>query len=105
MPFGGVKSASGNVLEGRTGDKRMVQEITAFTYYNGQRKVFQAAVSESEVCFIEVPARSVVAEMATSDQCGELWVDIRARAGTKRIRVNHSGTKVMLSDLKCSCPV
>lgn len=63
-----------------------LQEITVFTYYSGQRKVFQAVVSENEVCFIEVPVRPVVEEMATRDQCGELWVDIHARADTETIR-------------------
>lgn len=72
--------------EERTDDKRMVQEITVSTYYSGQKKVSQAAVSENKVCFIEVPVRPVAAEMAVSDQCGELWVDIHAGADTETIR-------------------
>ena len=62
------------------------QGISISTYYNWQRKVFQAAISENEVCFAEVPVMSASGEMATCVQCGELQVDIHAGADTETIR-------------------
>ena len=60
--------------------------IPVSTYYSWQRKVFQAAVSENEVCFAEVPVRPAAAEVAASVQCGELRVDIHTGADTETIR-------------------
>lgn len=60
--------------------------IPVSTYDSRQRKAFQAAVSENEVCFTEIPVGPAAAEMATPVQCGELWVDIHARADTETIR-------------------
>ena len=60
--------------------------IPISTYYSWQRKVFQAAVSENEVCFAEVPVRVAAAETAACIQCGELRVDIHAGADTETIR-------------------
>ena len=54
------------------------QGIAVFTYYSWQRKVFQAAVSENEVCFAEVPVRPAAAETAASIEYGALRVDIHA---------------------------
>lgn len=62
------------------------QGIPVSTYYSWQRKVFQAAVSENEVCFTEVSVRPVAAETAASIQCGALRVDIRAGADAETIR-------------------
>ena len=62
------------------------QGIPVSTYYSWQRKVFQAAVSENEVCFAEVPVRPAAAEVAASVQCGELRVDIHTGADTETIR-------------------
>lgn len=60
--------------------------IPVSTYYSWQRKVFQAAVSENEVCFAEVPVRAAATETAACVQCGELRVDIHAGADTETIR-------------------
>lgn len=60
--------------------------ISISTYYSWQRKVYQAAVSENEVCFAEVSVRPAVAETAVSIQYGELRVDIHAGANTETIR-------------------
>ncbi|NBI08911.1 IS66 family insertion sequence hypothetical protein [Colidextribacter sp. OB.20] len=60
--------------------------IPISTYYSWQRKVFQAALSENEVCFAGVSVRPAAAETAASIQCGELWVDIHVGAGTETIR-------------------
>ena len=62
------------------------QGIPVSTYYRWQRKVFQAAVSENEVCFAEVSVRPAGAETAACVQCGELRVDIHAGADTETIR-------------------
>ena len=62
------------------------QGIPVSTYYSWQRKVFQAAVSENEVCFAEVPVRPAAAETAACVQCGALRVDIHAGADTETIR-------------------
>ena len=61
------------------------QGIAVSTYYNWQRKVFQAAVSESEVNFAELPVRPAKADTAASIHCGELRVDIHAGADTETI--------------------
>lgn len=60
--------------------------IPVSTYYSWQRKVYQAAVSENEVCFAEVSVRPEEAETAASIQCGELRVDIHTGADTETIR-------------------
>ena len=60
--------------------------IPVSTYYSWQRKVFQAAVSDNEVCFSEVSVRPAVAETAASIQCGDLRVNIHAGADTETIR-------------------
>ena len=46
--------------------------IPVSTYYSWQRKVFQAAVSENEVRFVEVSVRPAVAETVASIECGAL---------------------------------
>lgn len=56
------------------------------TYDNWQRKVFQAAVSENEMCFAEVSVRTAEAETAASIQCGELRVDIHTGADPETIQ-------------------
>ena len=81
------------------------QGIPASTYYSWQRKVFQSAVSENEVCFAEVSVRPAVAEMAASIQCGELRVENPHGSRPGNDSGNHSGAEVMLSDFKCGCPV
>ena len=60
--------------------------IPVSTYYSWQRKVFQAAVSEDEVCFAEVSVRPAAAETAASIQCGELRVDIHVGADSEMIQ-------------------
>ena len=60
--------------------------IPVSTYYSWQRKVFQAAVSENEVCFAEVSVRPAAAETAASIQYGELRVDIHAGADLETIQ-------------------
>ncbi len=60
--------------------------IPVSTYYNWQRKVFQAMSSEEEVCFAEIPARPINADIAASIQCGELQVDIHAGAEAETIQ-------------------
>ena len=62
------------------------QGIPVSTYYSWQRKVFQAAVSENEVCFAEVPIRPTAAETAACVQCGDLRVDIHTGADVETIR-------------------
>ena len=62
------------------------QGIPVSTYYSWQRKVFQAAVSDNEVCFAEAPVMPAAAEIAACVQCGELRVDIHAGAGIEIIR-------------------
>ena len=62
------------------------QGIPVSTYYSWQRKVFQAAVSENEVCFTEVSVRPAAAETAVSIQCGALRVEIRDGADRETIR-------------------
>ena len=54
------------------------QGIAVSTYYNWQRKVYQAVSSESEIYFAELPIRPTKADTAASIQCGELRVDIHA---------------------------
>ena len=61
------------------------QGIAVSTYYNWQRKVFQAVASESEVYFAELPVRPAKADTAASIHWGELRVDIHAGAGTETI--------------------
>ena len=61
------------------------QGIAVSTYYNWQRKVFQAVSSESEVYFAELPVRPAKAGTAASIQCGELRVDIHAGADAETI--------------------
>lgn len=61
------------------------QGIPVSTYYSWQRKVFQAVVSENEVCFAEVSVRPAVAETAASIKCGELRLDIHTGADTEMI--------------------
>ena len=56
--------------------------ISVSTYYSWQRKVFQATVSENEVCFAEVSVRTT----AASIQCGELRVDIHTGADPETIQ-------------------
>ena len=63
------------------------QGIPVSTYYSWQRKVFQAAVSENEMCFAEVSVRPAAAETAASIQCGELRVDIHTGADPETIQV------------------
>lgn len=60
--------------------------IPVSTYDNWQRKVFQAAVSENEMCFAEVSVRTAEAETAASIQCGELRVDIHTGADPETIQ-------------------
>ena len=60
--------------------------IPVSTYYSWQRKVFQAAVSENEVCFAEIPIRPTNTDTAASIQCGALRVDIRIGADAETIR-------------------
>ena len=60
--------------------------IPVSTYYSWQRKVYQAAVSENEVCFAEVSVRSAEAETAASIQCGEQRVEIHTGADPETIR-------------------
>lgn len=62
------------------------QGIPVSTYYNWQRKVFQAVSAENEVCFAELPIRPARGETAASIQCGELLVDIHTGADTETIR-------------------
>lgn len=62
------------------------QGIPVSTYYSWQRKVYQAAVSENEVCFAELPIRAANTDTAASIQYGELRVDIHAGADTETIR-------------------
>ncbi len=62
------------------------QGIPVSTYYSWQRKVFQAAVSENEVCFAEVPVRPATVETAASIECGELRVDIHTGADPETIQ-------------------
>ena len=61
------------------------QGIAVSTYYNWQRKVFQAVASESEVYFAELPVRPAKADTAASIQWGELRVDIHAGADGETI--------------------
>ena len=42
--------------------------------------MFQAAVSENEVCFAEIPIKAANTDAAASIQYGELRVDIHAEA-------------------------
>ena len=60
--------------------------ILISTYYSWQRKVYQAAVSENEVCFAEVSIRPTATETAVSIQCGELRVDIHTGANPETIQ-------------------
>lgn len=60
--------------------------IPVSTYYSWQRKVYQAAVSENEVCFAELPIRAANTDTVASIQCGEMRVDIHAGADTETIR-------------------
>ena len=60
--------------------------IPVSTYYNWQRKVFQAMSQENEVCFAEVPGRPINADIAANIQCGELQVDIHAGADAETIQ-------------------
>ena len=60
--------------------------IPVSTYYNWQRKVFQAVSSENEVCFAEIPVRPVNTDIAASIQCGELQVDIHTGTEAETIR-------------------
>ncbi len=62
------------------------QGIPVSTYYSWQRKVYQAAVSENEVCFAEVSVRPAEAETAASIECGELRVEIHTGANPETIR-------------------
>lgn len=61
--------------------------IPVSTYYNWQRKVFQAISLENEVCFAEVPGRPIKANIVASIQCGELQVDIHAGADAETIQM------------------
>ena len=61
------------------------QGIAVSTYYNWQRKVYQAVSSESEIYFAELPIRRTKANTAASIQCGELRVDIHAGADAETI--------------------
>ena len=60
--------------------------IPVSTYYNWQRKVFQAVTSENELCFAEVPVRAVNSDIAASIQYGELQVDIHAGTDSETIQ-------------------
>ena len=70
----------------RVSERCAEQGIPVSTYYSWQRKVFQAAVSENEMCFAEVPVRPAATETAACVQCGALRVDIHAGADTETIR-------------------
>ena len=61
------------------------QGIAVSTYYNWQRKVFQAVSSEREVYFAELPVSPANGDTAVSIQRGELRVDIHAGADTEMI--------------------
>ena len=63
------------------------QGIAVSTYYNWQRKVFQAVSSESEVYFAEFLVRLAFGDTAGSIQCEELRVDIHVKADAK---TNHA---------------
>ena len=63
------------------------QGIAVSTYYNWQRKVFQAVFSESEVYFAKFLAKSAYGDTAGSIQCEELRVDIRVEADAE---TNHT---------------
>ncbi len=60
-------------------------DIPVSTYYSWQRKVFQAVNMENEVCFAEIPAGAANADTAASVHCGEVRVDIHARASAETI--------------------
>lgn len=70
------------------------QHIPVSTHYSWQRKVFQAAVSENEVCFAEVPVRPAAAEIAACVQCRELRVDIHAGADAETIQAINQTLKL-----------
>ena len=87
QPPGGVGPTSGSVPEKRAAGERMVCGTgRSSTYYNWQRKVFQSAVSEDEVYFVEVPVRPATTETAACVQWGELRGDIHAGADLETIR-------------------
>ena len=60
--------------------------IPVSTYYSWQRKVFKAVSAENEVCFAEIPVRSIGADIAARIQCRELQVDIHAGADAETIQ-------------------
>ena len=62
------------------------QGIPVSTYYNWQRKVFEAVSAEKEMCFTEIPIRGANSETAASIQCGELYVEIHAGAEAETIQ-------------------
>ena len=62
------------------------QGIPVSTYYNWQRKVFQAVTAEAEVCFAEIPVRPAGSGTAASIQSGELRIDIYAGTDSETIR-------------------
>ncbi len=62
------------------------QGIPVSTYYSWQRKVFQAAATEPEVCFTEISARPAGRGTAASIEIGELRIEIHAGADAETVR-------------------
>ena len=62
------------------------QGIPLSTYYSGQRKVYQAATAEPEVCFTEISARPAGRGTAASIESGELRIEIHAGADAEMVR-------------------
>ena len=62
------------------------QGIPVSTYYNWQRKVYQAVTAEPEVCFTEIPARAAGRGTAASIESGELRIEIHTGADAETIR-------------------
>ena len=60
------------------------QGIPVSTYYNWQRKVFQAVTAE--VCFTEISARPAGRGTAASIESGELRIEIHVGADAETIR-------------------
>ena len=61
------------------------QGIPVSTYYSWQRKVFQAATTEAEVCFTEISARPAGRGIAASIESGELRIEIHAGADAETV--------------------
>ena len=62
------------------------QGIPVSTYYSWQRKVYQAATTEAEVCFTEITAGPAGRGTAASIESGELWIEIHAGADAETVR-------------------